>query len=552
MLTNIYHEMEKLTVDLVSVSSVNKAVGEEKAIAEKIHAYYENLDYFQANPSKLFYQKTKEDILERFSVISFLKGTKGGGSNKTVILLSHIDTVGTEDFGDFSDFATRPSELPLILKKHFPISEEVIKDIDSEDYLFGRGALDMKSGLAGHMLLVKFFSENPELISGNIVAIHACDEEDSSKGVISCLDVLMDLKQKEGLEYVACINADYTTNRSPDDKNYYVYFGSIGKYLPTCSVFGKEAHVGQPFAAFDPNLLTAVITKNMSLNTELSDFAQGELTVPPISLKQTDLKIGYTVQTAIASQAYYNVFSHGKDSRKVLSEFLSVVNESYDEVLDLLDKRYEEYCKKANINYSVLPWNKNIVTWEELYKEIASSDPEFKKELNAFKRQLHEREPEMDMREFSHHVVQFAWRRKRENDSGVVVYFGSILNSPIETNSETKLGEKLMTSVRDAIEKTDRSLSKRIKERYFYPYISDSSFMAVSGDTDSHSTYINNLPSWGEKYIHPFDKIQEINVPVVNIGPHGKDGHMLTERLEKKYSFETVPNITANVIRNIL
>ena len=75
-------------------------------------------------------------------------------------------------------------------------------------FLFGRGALDMKSGVAGHMYLIQYFSEHPEELDGNLLAIGECDEVDTSKGIITALDLLEELKEKERFEYVACINDD--------------------------------------------------------------------------------------------------------------------------------------------------------------------------------------------------------------------------------------------------------------------------------------------------------------------------------------------------------
>jgi len=86
----------------------------------------------------------------------------------------------------------------------------------------------------------------------------------------------------------------------------------------------------------------------------------------------------------------------------------------------------------------------------------------------------------------------------------------------------------------------------------FYPYISDSSFMALSDDPDELVALEKNMPSWGTKYNHPIEDILKINVPVVNIGTFGKDGHSLTERVHIKYTFENVPNMTYNTIRSLL
>jgi arginine utilization protein RocB len=54
------------------------------------------------------------------------------------------------------------------------------------------------------------------------------------------------------------------------------------------------------------------------------------------------------------------------------------------------------------------------------------------------------------------------------------------------------------------------------------------------------------------KYAHPIEDIAAVNVPVVNIGTYGKDGHKLTERVHMQHTFELVPNITLSTIRRLL
>lgn len=54
------------------------------------------------------------------------------------------------------------------------------------------------------------------------------------------------------------------------------------------------------------------------------------------------------------------------------------------------------------------------------------------------------------------------------------------------------------------------------------------------------------------KYTHPVDKIRQIDVPVVNIGTFGRDGHMLTERVDMRQTFQNVPNITYEAVKRLL
>jgi len=59
-------------------------------------------------------------------------------------------------------------------------------------------------------------------------------------------------------------------------------------------------------------------------------------------------------------------------------------------------------------------------------------------------------------------------------------------------------------------------------------------------------------PAWGVKYTHPIEDIAAVNVPVVNIGTFGKDGHKLTERVHMRHTFELIPNITFRTIKKLL
>ena len=93
---------------------------------------------------------------------------------------------------------------------------------------------------------------------------------------------------------------------------------------------------------------------------------------------------------------------------------------------------------------------------------------------------------------------------------------------------------------------------RQIKTRMFYPYISDSSFMAVCDDTLAIQALETNMPQYGVKYTHPVDKIRQIDVPVVNIGTFGRDGHMLTERVDMRQTFQNVPNITYEAVKRLL
>lgn len=549
---NSFDEVKRLTSEMVAIPSINKEPKGETEVAKYVRDYYLSLPYFKEHPDNVIMFQTKNDFVERHSTIAYVKGTKGS-SNRTVILMGHIDTVGVDDFGTIREYAFKTEELPQKLKETFKLSQDVLDDIESGEFMFGRGALDMKSGVAGHMYLLKYFSEHPEELDGNLVTIAECDEEDNSKGIITAIDVLLDLKKKEGFEYIACVNADYSTNYNPGDENRYIYYGSIGKLLPCFCAFGKESHVGSAFSALDPNLLIAEITRKMSLNANLCDVAQGEVTIPPISLKQMDTKGPYTVQTALTAFSYFNFFTHGWDPRKVIEKSKEVAVEAFDDVIAYLNEQYKKFCELSEVKFTELPWKTRVYTWQEFnsYMEGLYGEP-YKKAIADFTKKLHEENPELDLRLFGLRVAEEAWKWCEDKSPAVIVFFGSVFSARIEMTGRTEKEKALLDAVEEGIEVVRPDAKRQIKTRMFYPYISDSSFMAVCDDTLAYEALEKNMPQWGVKYSHPVDKIKEIDVPVVNIGTFGRDGHMLTERVDMQQTFQNVPNITYETITRLL
>ena len=542
--------VKDLTKEMVKIPSIVKTSGESD-VARWIYDYYLGLEYFKNHPEQVVLQETINDEIERHNTIAMVKGTKGS-SNRTIVLMGHLDTVGVEDFGVNREAAFDPDRLPEVLKS-MNVSQEVLKDIASGEYLFGRGALDMKGGVAGHIYLIDYFSKHPEELDGNLIAIAECDEEDNSHGIISALKILLKWKEDYDLEYVAAINADYSTPYHPLDNNQYVYFGTIGKLLPSFYVTGKETHVGNSFGGFNPNSLVAEINRKIDLNPDLCDEAQGEVTVPPTSLKQTDTKVGYTVQTPLAAYSYYNFFTHSMSPKEVIEKVKGKADEAFDDVLDYMDKAYRKYCEMGKHTYTPLPYSKRVYTWEEFYNELSTVHGEkFQLYLHNFASDLNKTNPSMDLRDFSVAVIQEAWKWSSDKSPVVIIYYSSTFSSRIEMTGKTDMEKALLDAVKDSIKIVQEHSEKPIVAKMFYPYISDSSFMALSDDPDELIALEKNMPSWGTKYNHPIEDILKINVPVVNIGTFGKDGHSLAERVHMKYTFENVPNMTYNTIRTIL
>src|SRR5699024_11197515 len=141
--------------------------------------------YFKKNPEKLFYVPVEHDPWGRKSVIAILRGQKKP-SEKAVILIGHTDTVGISDYGELKEMAHMPYLLTEQFKKIKNVLPNAVReDLESGDYLFGRGLFDMKTGDAINMALMEDIEKNLDQFEGTLVFAAVCDEESNSKGMLS-------------------------------------------------------------------------------------------------------------------------------------------------------------------------------------------------------------------------------------------------------------------------------------------------------------------------------------------------------------------------------
>jgi arginine utilization protein RocB len=537
------------TKQLVNIGSIVNTNGENE-IAQALYTMISSFPYFIVNPTHVIKPQTQNDVLERYNVLAFVKGTKGS-SNRTVILMGHLDTVGIDDFTQLAGLAFNPDELLVELKKE-KLPTHVKEQAESGDWMFGRGVLDMKSGVASNLYLLKYYSEHPDELEGNLVFLAECDEEDSSYGILSAVKDLNAWKEEHDFEYIALINSDFVSPRFPGDRNRYIYKGTVGKLLPSFFITGAETHVGSAFEGLDPNLIAAELTRQIDYNPELCNEAFGETTMPPVSLKQTDLKPNYTVQTALAAYVYYNFFIHSWTPKDVLEKLKEQASIAFANGLELYEERYKHFCKMSGEPCRELQWQPRVMTFEEMENElIKMHGSEYTAHMVEFKENLL-LDATLDLRMYAARVVEEAWKWMPDQSPAIIVFYSSLYSPRIEVNGKTEDERNLIEALDAAVKIVQPEYDESIVVRNFFPYISDMSFVALSDDDEALDAASRNNPSWGTKFFVDYQEIRELNVPVVNIGPYGLDAHKRYERMEIDYSVRIVPNLTNEVIKNLL
>ena len=541
-------EMLTLTKEMVGIASVNGTEG-ERNIGIFIEEFLRSIPYFKKHPEQVIVRELKGDKLHRRNVFALLRGEKEDNP-RTIIFHGHTDTVGVEDYGNIEEFAFDPDTLMERLKE-VPLPEEVKKDLESGDYLFGRGACDMKSGDAVFMVIMKHIAEHIEDFSGNILLSCNPVEENLHTGIIEGIDVLDELRKKYSLTYELAINNDYTCPMYPGDSHNYIYTGVVGKLLPCFYIQGAETHVGQCFEGFDATTVAAKLTEYINLNTEFCDGYKGEYSLPPAALKMKDLKGWYNVQTAKEAFVYFNYFVHNAKMDVIVGKLKDAAANSVDSAIEDLNERYKSFCCLSGKDYKEIEIECQVMTYDELYR-IALSKAEDNPDALGERLRKEAAERELageDKREIPIHLIRILLSEAGIYHPVVVLYFAAPY-CPHNTLQDAD------APIMAKLEKIVREIEEEEKVKYnicrFFPSLSDSSYLAIDDSDESVELLKNNFPQMDMLYPLPFEKMKEIAIKAVNFGVYGKDAHKWTERLYMPYSFETLPKLINKALKEFL
>lgn len=520
--------VEGLTRWLVAMESVVGTEG-EVAIARQLFDLLASWPYFQQNPDHLRFSRTHDDTHVRYNVIALVRGQSAPVTEaSTVMLMGHFDTVDIQDYGPLKHLACRPDELAAATSV-------------PEGYMVGRGSVDMKSGDAAHLAVLERFAagEGPQELS--LLLVLSPDEEDSSHGILSVVADLPELAQHWGLKLTAAINTDYTAPRYPGDPARYIYAGTIGKLLPSLFVAGLETHAGEPFGGFDPNWLVAEVTRRVDYNPDLCDSAMGEVTPPPVSLKLTDLKDSYNVQTAFFSWAYFNWFTFTQTPAQVLDRFKGLVSEAFASLHAEFTDRAARHAALGG-RTPVTSWTPRVYTFAELAQQVEE------RKGAAYIAEVAQRlaqDSSLDLRTFSLRMTEELWRVAGLQAPAAVVGYAQIYNAPLALEPQAPLAEATRAAAGAIAAETGLDL----QVRSFFPYISDMSFLGFPGGPEALTALRANSPGWGTLYRVDHEAHARLSLPVVNIGPYGEGAHTRHERVEKAYSFAVVPELIWRTIQ---
>ncbi|MEC1509347.1 M20 family metallopeptidase [Bacillus velezensis] len=537
-------KIEAITKSLVVLNSINGTLGEGKK-ADYIKDMIKSFPYFQENPSHVWEQAIPEDPYGRKNIFAFIEGN--GESLNTVIYHAHLDTVGIEDFGPLKDIAFDSDRLAEYFS-NYEFDRDVQRDARSGEWMFGRGSVDMQSGIAVHLANLLHFSERRDQLPGHILFMANPDEESQHSGILTSISELKRLKQEKQLRYLAAINNDFITPLYEGDTTRYIYTGAAGKLLPCFAIYGREVHVGDTLSGIDPNLIASEITRRIHNNIHMAENIEGELVLPPTCLYQRDNKEAYNVQTAVSSYVYFNYFIYEKTAKEVMDQLTAVADEACKETERKLSDYYDEYCERTSLPKKEMSWNVQVYSLEDYLKRLRSRgiDPAQCIE-QAFKTYEH---LELRMRCFK--AVEELQKLDPEQGAKVIIFYAPPYLPHNYLKEESSRDRLLQHVIQEAVDKTAASTGETFVFKKFFPYLADGSFLSLHETDEEVSAFTDNFPGWDVIGTIPFKEIRELNIPSVNIGVYGKDGHKWTERVYKPYTFHVLPELIQQTTMHLL
>lgn len=527
-------EIINLTKELVAIPSISDSDQELQA-SDYIAGWFGNLKYFQDNPEYAGNYAIPKDYRGRRVPYAFVPGK----SKKTLVLMGHYDVVAVADFGEASNLAFCPDRVMEYLKT-CELDEETHRDLESGEWMFGRGCCDMKGGLAAAMIFVREYTEKSEK-PGSVLFLAVPDEESYSAGMRGAGNLLESLMEKYNLSYELLIDPEPNVK---EGSRHIVPIGSAGKCMPVVLVQGATSHISKCFEGLNPMGIMGEIFNRTELSLEFSDVSDGEITCPPTWLWLKDMKKEYDVSVPLRTSGYISMISFDSTPEDILNKLIPICRESFEAYVQKMQKIYERYQKMSKFPSAFeIRWEPEVMTLEELTsylkKEKKEAYQEFyeklydeitqkiqKSELNYPQATIHMMDALLTFSGITRPLVLLGFAPP---------YYPAVRSDRIKGKEEN--GRRCLEAA-----------SQRMEEQFGFSYatenytigLSDTSYCCLDKEFD-YVKYSRNTPLWGNLYSIDFGVLHRINVPGLVFGPWGKALHRKTERVNIKSLSEEFP-----------
>jgi len=543
MISTQKENLYRLMLDLVKIPSVSPSKDGENKIARFVFDTLAELPYFRQHPDDLRLLPMEGDRYKRHIVFALVRSKKE--TPDTVLLTGHMDVVDTNVCGVLKETAFDAEEYTRKIAS-LELSPEAKKDLASGEWLFGRGVADMKTGVATGLSLLAEAARGEFDPGANLAVLYVGDEENNSGGMLAAVPVLASLQEEEGLRFLSCINTEPTfaggSKAGPS-----VYLGSIGKINPFFYFAGKETHVGEYYEGLCAAPIISHLDIMLDGNPEYADTLDGRAYPPYGCMRQHDLRREYSATIMTRAAAFYSYLTARKMPGDILAELKHLAMEAQKRAIEQYERFAEGYEERNGSGAVLSSWSPKVLTFGELRKRAETLLGDKLHDI------LEEAEascaPGADERERAFATVEhLAEACALKPPYGIVGFLPPWY--PHRTNRGKSRGEMAMRHVAEKLrEKAKTAYGVELEIRSLFEGVSDLSYCGFEGGAEEIRTVGENLPGWGKLYRFPEEELLELDIPILNLGPFGKDSHKNTERIHLPYSLEVYPRLLKEAVR---
>ena len=160
------------------------------------------------------------------------------------------------------------------------------------------------------------------------------------------------------------------------------------------------------------------------------------------------------------------------------------------------------------------------------------------------------REPGLDNITLSQNLIAAMAREANVEGPAAIVCIASLYYPKVALGNAPR--DALLRNIVEAeAAKLSQACGLSIGLRPFFSGISDMSFVSSHDDTDSILAVTENTPPWGTRLNFDYSIAATLDLPIVNIGPWGRDYHQKTERVHRPYSFGVLPELIWRVCQRV-
>ena len=552
LLEGIDKEIQKILYSYVGIASVSGSQ-EEREAQDFFLNFFRSLPYWEKHPEYLGSIPILDDPRECGPAFAMVRGA----GDDTVVLLHHTDVVTASNFKLLKPLAFSPEKLEKeLFRLRACFSDEVRADLESGEYLYGRGVCDMKGGGAIQMALLHRYSElvlqEPGSLPGTLIVLAVPDEENLSAGMRMAVALLARLQEEYHLRFRLAIDSE---PHSRVDGQGIFSLGSIGKALPFVYVRGVMAHSGMPFLGINPLNILSEIVRDIELSLKFSDVVQGEAAPPPVWIYQRDNKPQYDVSIPLSAAGCLNILSLNQAPDTILETLRVICEESFQTVLQRMNWQYAQFNDSIGRPAQHLPWRVQVTGFADLCQAAKQErGVAFDKAYEAKLAQLNQcaRTERLNLIECTLALVDFACEHL--NDLSPRVVYGLV--PPYYPNVSNLFREDMLPEISDLPKILDtftrQEFGQAYHAEYFFTGVSDMSYTSLTGGREVADTLKNAMPLFGNLYNIPLEDMERTSMPCINIGPCGKDLHLMTERVLKEDLYYRTPRILLRAIETVL